>query len=107
MPARLTGWRVAVSADPWRRCIDMKASTRALVAVIAVVGAIVAAPRAARAQLEVHLGVKPNEDPKAREAGTNAPFIEATVIGGAPPDLAKLSLTETDAKPAPISIKAS
>jgi hypothetical protein len=55
----------------------------------------------------VHLSTKANEDPKAKESGLNAPFIEATVIGGAPPDLAKLSLTQTDEKPAAVTIKAS
>ena len=82
-------------------------TTRLFLAALTLVGAIVAAPRAVRAQVEVHLSVKPNDDPKAKEAGTNAPLIEATVIGGAPPDIAKLSLTQTDAKPAAITIKAS
>ncbi|HTJ46930.1 MAG TPA: FHA domain-containing protein [Kofleriaceae bacterium] len=84
----------------------MKATTRYAIAIAAALGAIISVPRAARAQLEVHLSSKPNEDPKAKEAGTNAPIIEATVIGGAAPEAAKLALTQTDAKPAAVTIKA-
>src|SRR5262249_25722587 len=68
--------------------------------------AAAAVPRVARADIEVHLSSRANDDSKAKEEHTDAPFIDATVIGGSAPPLDKLTLTQTDAKPAAITIKA-
>jgi len=77
---------------------------RALPLVTAAAAALagVAAPRVAHAQVEIHLSSKP-ADPKK----PGAPMIQATVINGpagVPAD--KFSLIESDAKPAPVTIKA-
>ena len=64
--------------------------------------AVVAVPRVARAQVEIHLSSKA-ADPKK----PGAPSVQATVINGpagVPAD--KFSLIESDAKPAPVTIKA-
>ncbi len=72
--------------------------TARTVILTAAIAAIVAIPRAARAQVEVHLSAKPHDGPSGKQPGDDAPMVEATVVNGPGADVAKLTLVQTDAK---------